>query len=225
MHFATSLSSSTVKQAALWRPRFGAWREEGTWHFRMRASAARTLELVLADGSTRPLRRDADGVFAGAWGDLDAGETYMYRIDGKGPFPDIASRFQPDGVHGPSQLVDAKTYRWRDEAWRPPTLRETVIYELHVGTFTPSGTFAEAAGRLGTLASLGVTAIELMPVAAFAGSRNWGYDGVSLFAPAACYGTPDDLRALVDAAHAHGLAVILDVVYNHLGPDGAYHNE
>ncbi len=147
---------------------------------------------------------------------------YRFRVDGRGPFPDPASRYQPLGVHGPSQVVDPGAYRWHDAVWKGVGLADLVLYELHVGTFTRQGTFRAAAERLPRLVELGVTAIELMPVADFPGDRNWGYDGVALFAPARCYGTPDDLRALIDTAHSAGLAVHLDVVYNHFGPDGAY---
>ena len=154
--------------------------------------------------------------------DARAGDRYAYSIDDIDAKPDPASRFQPDGVHGWSEIVDPAAFRWSDADWTPPDPRRAVIYELHVGTFTPEGTFAAAATRLPYLAGLGVTAIELMPLADFAGSRNWGYDGVALYAPARAYGRPDDLRAFVDAAHRAGLAVIADVVYNHLGPEGAY---
>jgi maltooligosyltrehalose trehalohydrolase len=153
---------------------------------------------------------------------VGAGDRYRYRVDGAGPFPDPASRAQPDGVHGASAVVDAARFGWTDQAWAGVAPERLVLYELHVGTFTPEGTWRAAIERLPYLRALGVTAIELMPVADFPGTRNWGYDGVALYAPARCYGTPDDLRALVDAAHAAGLATWLDVVYNHVGPDGAY---
>ena len=149
-----------------------------------------------------------------------AGDRYRYAIDGRGPFPDPASRYQPEGVHGPSEVVDPGQFRWSDRAWKGLTPEELVVYELHVGTFSPEGTFEGVAKRLETLRDLGVTAIELMPLADFAGCRSWGYDGVDLFAPARCYGTPDDLRRLVDEAHRLGLGVMLDVVYNHFGPGG-----
>jgi maltooligosyltrehalose trehalohydrolase len=206
-----------------WRPRFGAWPDGSRWRFRVWAPDARRVELVLDDGAGRDLAREPDGCFSGAVAGLRAGDRYRYRIDGRGPFPDPASRSQPDGVHGPSQLVDPRAYRWRDARWRSPALEDAVIYELHAGTFSPSGTFAGAAARLPALADLGVTVVELMPVAAFPGARNWGYDGVALFAPASAYGPPDALRGFVDAAHGLGIAVLLDVVYNHFGPDGAYH--
>ena len=151
-----------------------------------------------------------------------AGDRYRYVLDGAGPFPDPASRAQPDGVHGASLVVDSRAHAPRDAVWKCPPLRDLVIYEIHTGTFTPEGTFRAVIGKLAWLRELGVNAIQIMPVADFPGDRNWGYDGVALYAPARCYGTPDDLRALVDAAHAHGLGVVLDAVYNHFGPDGNY---
>jgi maltooligosyltrehalose trehalohydrolase len=168
-----------------------------------------------------PLLKQSDGSFTGEIEGIHPGDRYAYRVGGKGPFPDPASRYQPDGVHGFSQIVDLRSFPWSDGRWTGISLEQLVIYELHVGTFTPAGTFAGAVEKLPYLAQLGVNAIELMPVADFPGQRNWGYDGVDLFAPARCYGTPDDLRALADEAHRLGLAVILDVVYNHLGPDGS----
>jgi maltooligosyltrehalose trehalohydrolase len=172
----------------------------------------------------RPLVRDERGYWSGAFDDLPPGTLYRFRLNRSDDqvYPDPASRYQPRGVHGPSQVVDASTFNWTDNGWRTPELERLVIYELHVGTFTPQGTFVAAAEQLGYLERLGVNAVELMPVADFPGSRNWGYDGVAPFAPARCYGTPDSFRAFVDRAHRHGIAVILDVVYNHFGPDGAY---
>ncbi len=151
-----------------------------------------------------------------------AGDTYQYLLDGEGPFPDPASRHQPEGVHGPSMVIDPRSYGWQDSGWKRPPFRDLVLYELHIGTFTPEGTFRSAIGKLSHLAELGFNAIQIMPIADFPGGRNWGYDGVCLYAPARCYGHPDDFRALVDAAHEQGIAVVLDVVYNHLGPDGNY---
>jgi maltooligosyltrehalose trehalohydrolase len=172
----------------------------------------------------RQLVRDEHGYWSGAFDDVPAGTLYHFRLNRSDDqlYPDPASRYQPGGVHGPSQVVDPSTFAWTDGGWRTPGLERLVIYELHVGTFTPQGTFAAAAGRLDHLARLGVNAVELMPIADFPGSHNWGYDGVAPFAPARCYGTPDSFRAFVDRAHRHGIAVILDVVYNHFGPDGAY---
>lgn len=153
---------------------------------------------------------------------VHAGDRYAYLVDGQGPFPDPCSRSQPDGVHGWSEIVDAAVFSWRDQAWKRPPFHELVIYEMHTGTFTPGGTFASAIAEFGRLRRLGVSAIEVMPVASFPGRWNWGYDGVALFAPFAGYGGPDGFRQFVDAAHRAGLAVILDVVYNHFGPDGNY---
>jgi maltooligosyltrehalose trehalohydrolase len=168
------------------------------------------------------LQRSADGTFGGTFDTVRTGDLYMYLLDGDGPYPDPCSRYQPQGVHGPSAVVDPSEFEWSDHGWQGVPLERAVIYELHVGTFTRAGTFTGVTERLPDLAALGVTAIGLMPVADFPGSRNWGYDGASLFAPCRQYGTPDDLRRLVDTAHRTGLAVLLDVVYSHFGPDGAY---
>jgi maltooligosyltrehalose trehalohydrolase len=194
--------------------------------FEVWAPDARRVEVVLespeAQRAVLEMQRDASGYFAAVAPNAAPGARYRYRVDGAGPYPDPASRFQPLGVHGPSEVVDPFSFRWSDSAWQGLALTETVLYELHVGTFTPEGTFRAAVERLPYLRDLGVTAVELMPIADFPGDRNWGYDGVALFAPARCYGSPDELRMFIDAAHAIGLAVHLDVVYNHFGPDGAY---
>ncbi len=168
------------------------------------------------------LTRNAAGYHEGIDGEGAAGDLYKFRVDGSGPFPDPASRWQPEGVHGPSAVVDPSSFEWRHRGWSRPPFRDLVIYELHIGTFTAEGTFLAAIDRLRYLRELGVNAIEIMPVADFPGARNWGYDGVALYAPSRAYGHPDDLRALVDVAHGQGIAVILDVVYNHFGPDGNY---
>ncbi|HKU85845.1 MAG TPA: malto-oligosyltrehalose trehalohydrolase [Casimicrobiaceae bacterium] len=192
--------------------------------FRLWAPAARGVSVELdAPGDVRALTMDAtgDGWFE-CVAEAGAGTRYMYRIDDRKTVPDPASRANPDGVHGASVVIDPARYGWHDDAWCGRPWEEAVVYELHVGTFTRGGTFADAAGRLDDLVDLGVTAVELMPVAAFPGTRGWGYDGVLPFAPAACYGVPDDLKRLVDAAHARGLMVLLDVVYNHFGPEGNY---
>ena len=173
--------------------------------------AGRTVAMQAAEAGVLEARVDAVG----------DGDHYQYLVGEDGPVPDPCSRYQPDGVHGPSEVVDPHRFTWTDASWRRPRSLQA-IYELHVGTFSTSGTFAGVADRLPMLAALGITAVELMPVADFAGDRSWGYDGVALYAPARCYGRPDDLRRLVDVAHGLGLAVLLDVVYNHLGPDGAY---
>jgi maltooligosyltrehalose trehalohydrolase len=207
-----------------WRPSLGAWIDDAGTHFRVWAPEATAVSVVVeGSGARRPLASEgASGYFAGVFRDLTAGTEYRYRLNEGQAFPDPASRSQPHGVHGPSAVVDPRRFNWKAGGWTGIAPDRLVIYELHVGTFTPEGTFAGAADRLESLARLGITAIELMPVADFPGRRNWGYDGVSLFAPAHCYGSPDELRRLVDRAHGLGLAVVLDVVYNHLGPDGNY---
>jgi maltooligosyltrehalose trehalohydrolase len=195
-------------------------------HYRTRSKHDR-VEVVIFDRAgnivrTVGLERESDRYFSGFDRAGAKGDLYKYRFGESQPWPDPASCYQPEGVHGPSMVTDAGGYVWAHEEWSRTQFSDLVIYELHVGTFTPEGTFRGAIARLPHLAGLGVTAIELMPIADFPGDRNWGYDGVMLYAPARAYGTPDDLRALVDAAHGHGIAVILDVVYNHLGPDGNY---
>ena len=164
----------------------------------------------------------ADGYFTAVMPRASPGDSYYFYVDDRGPFPDPASRYQPKGVHGPSAIVNPASYQWHDSDWIGLALQDAVFYELHVGTFTPDGSFRSAADKLEYLRDLGVTAVELMPLADFPGDRNWGYDGVTPFAPARCYGTPDDLRYLVDQAHQLGLAIFIDAVYNHFGPDGAY---
>jgi maltooligosyltrehalose trehalohydrolase len=153
---------------------------------------------------------------------LEHGEDYAFYVDGAGPFPDPRSRWQPEGVHGPSRHFDPTRFNWTDQGWRPLPLSAAIIYELHIGTFTAAGTFAAAIERLDELVELGITHVELMPVASFPGVQGWGYDGVSLYAPHQPYGGPAGLQQLVDACHQRGLAVLLDVVYNHLGPSGNY---
>ncbi len=199
---------------------------------RVWAPAADRVEIVLgtdaadATGPEAAVRRPMDaaggGWWTGRWSDVRAGAAYRFSLDGGPPLPDPRSAWQPDGVHGPSRLVDHAAMRWTDADWQPGPLSDAVIYELHVGTFTPAGTFDGVVDRLDHLAGLGVTHVELMPVNAFPGRDGWGYDGVALFAPHEPYGGPDGLKRLVDACHAHGMAVLLDVVYNHLGPDGNY---
>lgn len=210
-----------------WQPSLGACVEPEGVRFRVWAPLAMRVEVVVEPTASAPgqvllLHPVEQGYHAGFFPGLEPGTRYRYRVDGAGPFPDPASRFQPLGVHGPSEVVDPNRFTWSADAGPSLTIDHAVIYELHVGTFTPAGTFAGVQEKLPELVDLGVTAIELMPLGDFPGQRNWGYDGVSLFAPARCYGTPDDLRRLVDTAHRLGLAVLLDVVYNHLGPDGNY---
>jgi malto-oligosyltrehalose trehalohydrolase len=198
----------------------------GGVRFRLWAPAARQVSLVLESAAAPqrvlPLEKDADGWVDFTTGEARAGSRYRFAVDGGTLVPDPASRRNPQGVHGPSEVVDPQAFEWTDGDWRPPPWRESVIYELHVGTFTPEGTFAAAAGRLEHLRQLGVTVIELMPIAEFPGSRGWGYDGVLPYAPSSAYGSPEDLKSLVCAAHAHGIAVMLDVVYNHFGPEGNF---
>ncbi|AUX41320.1 malto-oligosyltrehalose trehalohydrolase [Sorangium cellulosum] len=208
-------------------PTMGAWIEGGAVRFRVWAPDHDRIEIVLygKDGKeiagTLQATAAGDGYFEASAAGLGAGALYKVRIDGEGPYPDPYARAQPLGVHGPS-AVDDPTFAWTDAGWKGVALEDLVIYELHVGTATPEGTFDALIGRLEDLRSLGITAIEIMPVASFPGERGWGYDGVDLFAPAAAYGGPAGLRRLVDAAHAAGLAVVLDCVYNHFGPDGNY---
>lgn len=203
-----------------WQLGFGASVGQGGTRFRVWAHGHARVDVVLADGRTFALTREPDGWFAGEAEGVGAGDRYRFRLDGGASYPDPASRSQPDGVHGASEVVDPRAYEWRDEGWAGVRLEDAVIYELHVGTFTPPGTFDAIIPRLGALHTLGITLIELMPVAQFAGGRNWGYDGVFPYAPAREYGGPEALRRLVDAAHRVGLGVVLDVVCNHLGPEG-----
>jgi maltooligosyltrehalose trehalohydrolase len=197
----------------------------GAVRFRVWAPRRRRIAVrLLGPGPARevPLAAGPGHVFAATVPAVAPGTRYLYRLDDTVLRPDPVSRSQPDGVHGPSAVVDPEAFPWTDGAWRGVPLERLVLYELHVGTFTPAGTLDAVIPHLGGLADLGVTAIELMPVAECPGGRNWGYDGVHLFAPQSTYGGPDGLRRLVDAAHAVGLGVVLDVVYNHVGPEGNY---
>ena len=212
-------------RAGVITPVFGAVPAQDGVRFTIWAPSVRSLQLHLQTGAAagvHPLARDDNGLYETWVREAAAGDRYAYLLDGGDSLPDPASRYQPEGVHGPSEVVDPSRFEWQDDQWKTRPVRDHIIYELHVGTFTPDGTFEGVRRRLPYLRDLGVTAIELMPVADFAGRRNWGYDGVALFAPSRAYGRPEDLRRLVDAAHATGLAVFLDVVYNHLGPEGAY---
>lgn len=200
--------------------------EEGV-QFRVWAPLRHRVEVQLesSPGGCHALQPEGNGYFSGIVAGLTAGARYKYRLDGAAAFPDPASRFQPEGPHGPSAVVDPSRYAWTDGDWRGCGAQGQVVYEMHVGTFTPEGTWAAATARLPDLADLGITVLEVMPVAEFPGRFGWGYDGVSLFAPTQLYGQPDDFRAFVDRAHALGMGVILDVVYNHLGPSGNYLRE
>jgi maltooligosyltrehalose trehalohydrolase len=200
---------------------FGAQVRADGVRFRLWAPAARSVDLVISQ-TIKPLEPAGDGWFERVDPDAAAGTLYQYRIDGKELVPDPASRFQPQDVGGPSEVIDASRYAWHDVGWRNRPWAEAVIYELHVGTFTPEGTYGAVSSRLDALKDLGVTAVELMPLSDFAGKRNWGYDGVLPYAPDSSYGRPEELKALVEAAHAAGLMIFLDVVYNHFGPQGNY---
>ncbi|MGH6904358.1 MAG: malto-oligosyltrehalose trehalohydrolase, partial [Geminicoccaceae bacterium] len=171
---------------------------------------------------TLPLARLEDGFFVLTTDAARAGSRYRFQLEDGTRVPDPASRHQPEDVHGPSEVIDPRTYAWRNAGWRGRPWHETVLYELHVGAFTAEGTFDGARRKLDYLARLGVTAIELMPLSEFPGARNWGYDGVMPFAPDASYGRPEDLKRLIDEAHARGLMMFLDVIYNHFGPEGNY---
>ncbi len=202
---------------------FGAeCRDDGTVRFRLWAPNAKSVSLRIVGSLDLPMSRNAAG-----WHEIltDAarpGTRYQFAIEGKQTVPDPASRFQPAGVHGPSEVIDPRSCEWNDANWRGRPWDEAVIYELHVGTFSSEGTYAAAEQKLDYLAGLGITAVELMPISSFPGERNWGYDGVLPYAPIANYGRPDDLKHFIDAAHARNLMVFLDVVYNHFGPEGNY---
>ena len=197
--------------------------DSGRCLFRVWAPAVSTVELILAGPTERvvPLVRSADGYFSRELENIPSGTLYRYRLDGEEDRPDPASRFQPQGVHGPSQVIEP-SFPWADQNALDLPLKDYVIYELHVGAFTADGTFDAIMPHLPELKDLGITAIELMPVTQFPGSRNWGYDSVQPFAVQDSYGGPQGLKRLVNACHQIGLAVILDVVYNHLGPEGNY---
>lgn len=194
---------------------------EGGVGFRVWAPAHGRVSVVIEDGGEYPLDPESGGYFSGIVDQAAPGSLYRFRLDADGPYPDPASRFQPAGPHGPSQVIDP-AFAWTDAAWTGPALAGQVVSEIHIGSFTPEGSWAAAAERLADLADIGITLAEIMPVADFPGRFGWGYDGVDLFAPTRLYGSPDDFRRFVDRAHGLGLGVILDVVYNHFGPDGNY---
>ncbi|MDQ2825293.1 MAG: malto-oligosyltrehalose trehalohydrolase [Verrucomicrobiota bacterium] len=198
-------------------------------HFRLWAPKVQNVDVVLETSAEKnarrtfhPLSREESGYFSGSVA-AGAGACYRFRVDGgEHFFPDPASRYQPDGPHGSSSVVDPSTFKWSDPKWRGRKLKGQMIYEMHIGTFTQEGTWKAAVEQLPELARIGITVIEMMPIGDFPGDFGWGYDGVNLFAPTRLYGTPDDLRSFIDRAHALNLSVILDVVYNHFGPDGNY---
>lgn len=202
----------------------------GGVHFRVWAPKPSRISLVLETGQQGtveyPLIREEDGYWSCHVPEAKSGMLYRYRPDGQeNMFPDPASRFQPQGPHGPSQIVDPRAFSWSDRHWQGVPRHGRVIYEMHIGTFTAEGTFLAALEKLPDLAELGITVLEVMPVAEFDGAFGWGYDGVALFAPYHHYGMPDDFRRFIDHAHELGMAVILDVVYNHFGPSGCYHRQ
>ncbi len=208
-----------------WIPSLGAIVEPHGVRFRVWAPRPQLVELVIEgphEARSIPMEPASGGDREAFVPGLAGGVRYRYRLDGQGPYPDPVSRGQPDGVHGVSQVVDPAAFPWTDHGWKPPGRENLTIYECHIGTLTSAGTFDAAIDELERIAGLGFSALEVMPVASFPGRRNWGYDGVSLFAPSATYGGPEGMRRFIDAAHATGLAVILDVVYNHFGPDGNY---
>lgn len=196
---------------------------DGSVRFQLFGPAANSMHLVLEGRDDPfPMERLDSGWHCLTTREASIGSRYLFQLPDGLRVPDPASRFQPEDVHGPSEVIAPGSYLWRDGVWTGRPWEQTVIYELHIGTFTPEGTFLAAIERLDHLQSLGVTAIEIMPVADFSGKRNWGYDGVLLYAPDSAYGRPEDLKALVEAAHVRGISVLLDVVYNHFGPDGNY---
>lgn len=206
-------------------PRLGATSlPDGRCQFLVWAPHAKevAVHLLAPRERTVPLARSGRGYHYALVKEVEPGSLYFYQLDGEKERPDPASRYQPQGVHGPSQVIDIKAFSWSDNGWRGLAAEDMILYELHVGTFTPEGTFAAVIPHLARLRELGITAVELMPVAQFPGHRNWGYDGVFPFAVQNTYGGPQGLQTLVDACHRHGLAAILDVVYNHLGPEGNY---
>lgn len=218
----------TTAHDNLWQLQFGArpLRAGGT-QFRVWAPRVERLAVKLLGDELRtfPLTRAAGDIFECIVPDARAGADYFYVLNDETERPDPVSRYQPQGVHGPSRIVDPDDFAWSDQDWRGLPLKEFIIYELHTGTFTPEGTFESIIPRLEHLKQLGITAIELMPVAEFPGGRNWGYDGAYPYAPQSTYGGPPGLKRLIDACHKAGLAFILDVVYNHLGPEGNYFGE
>jgi maltooligosyltrehalose trehalohydrolase len=218
-----------VRNKAAWTLERGAKVVNGGDAVRFSVWAPKTERVsVILAGRARagvPLQHHGKGVFEGTIRGLRAGDDYLFQLGDGRPLPDPVSRWQPRGVHEASRVVDPAAFRWTDRRWTGVEVNDLVIYELHVGTFSEAGTFAGVADHLAELARLGVTAIEIMPVAQFPGERNWGYDGVFPYAPQHSYGGPDGLRRLVNAAHEAGLAVVLDVVYNHLGPEGNYLGE
>lgn len=222
MHVNAS-EMTQVGQPTHWvhRMPYGAELQKGGVRFRLWAPEAESLSVVL-DGGAEPLpmERQNDGWYERTVAEAHEGTRYQFRLPDGRLVADPASRYQPEDVAGQSEVIDPAAYAWETAGWRGRTWAETVIYELHVGTFTPEGTFRAAIGKLDHLRELGVTALEIMALGDFPGRWNWGYDGVLLYAPDSTYGRPEDLKALIDEAHGHGIQVFLDVVYNHFGPEG-----
>ena len=196
-------------------------------HFRLWAPKLKKASVKLLENPIRiiPMKIGDENVFECIATNVKPNTDYLYILDDQQERPDPVSRYQPQGVHGPSRVIDPNDFKWTDDKWHGLELQDLIIYELHVGTFTPEGTFEAIIEKLPYLKELGITAIELMPIAQFPGNRNWGYDGVLPYAPQSTYGPPKGLKNLINACHQHGLAVILDVVYNHLGPEGNYFND
>jgi len=194
----------------------------GAVRFRVWAPDRKQVDLQLESNQNRRLQMEPEenGYFSLTTDQAKAGTRYRYLLDNSGPFADPASRFQPEGPHGPSEVVDPGRFVWTDQHWSGVAADDVVLYEMHLGTFTPEGTWARAAKELAELAAIGINCLEVMPVNDFPGNFGWGYDGVNLFAPSRLYGTPDEFRSFVNLAHEQGISVILDVVYNHIGPDG-----
>ena len=227
VHFEPARQGDVSTQGNHWTLRRGATVMANGVSFSVWAPGATQVAVHIATGSAAgdhalEVSTSERGVWELSIPGVTSGDRYGYRIDGSDPLPDPVSRSQPDGVHALSAVVDPTRFRWTDDAWRGVAMADFVIYEIHVGTFTPEGTFDAAAARLPDLVALGVNAIEIMPIASFPGRRNWGYDGVHLYAPQESYGGAEGFRRLVNAAHAHGVGVVLDVVYNHVGPEGNY---
>lgn len=216
------VSPDAGSSTATGRLTLGAQVERGGVRFCVWAPKRTRVDVVLGEGRSFPLTKDEEGYFSAHVPIAAPGMSYRYRLDNGEAYPDPCSRFQPQGPHGPSLIVDPEAYQWRTTGWPGLRMEGQVIYELHVGTFTPAGTLDAAIEQLDGLRDCGITVIELMPLAEWAGRWNWGYDGVHLFAPAHVYGDYEALKRFVDAAHERGLGVILDVVYNHFGPDGNY---
>ena len=206
------------------RMRFGAVIEQqGGVRFRLFAPGTASVGLQLDTESAPVAMSSPDpGWFELVSSRAQSGSRYSFELADGAKVPDPASRYQPQDVHGPSEVIDPAAYAWNDGSWTGRPWEQAVLYELHIGTFTPEGTFSSARQKLDYLVELGITAIELMCVTDFAGNRNWGYDGVLLYAPDSAYGRPEDMKAFIDLAHQKGLMVILDVVYNHFGPEGNY---